>query len=96
MIHQRQCLPLGIEAREDRPRVHAGTDQLEGDQSPEWRLLFGEIHHAHAAFAKLADDSISGNVRRSQAEARGRQRLGGGFKSGALEKLAGDGFELKQ
>jgi hypothetical protein len=53
MIHDRQRLPLRLEALHDRLVVHPGLDQLQGDLPPHRRSLFGQPDLAHAAFAKL-------------------------------------------
>ena len=51
MIHQRQCLPLGLETRHHFARVHARLDQLDGHPAAHRLLLLGEPDLAHAAFA---------------------------------------------
>jgi hypothetical protein len=56
MIHDRQRLPLRLEALHDRLVVHPGLDQLQGDLAPHRRSLFGQPDLAHASFAKLADE----------------------------------------
>ena len=56
MIHDRQRLPLRLEALHDRLVVHPGLDQLQRDLPPHRRGLFGQPDLPHAAFAKLADE----------------------------------------
>jgi hypothetical protein len=58
MIHERERLALGLEAAHDLPGVHPDLDDLERDQPSNRRPLFGEIHHAHAAFSERTDDLI--------------------------------------
>jgi hypothetical protein len=53
MIHHRQRLPLGFEARNDLPRIHPRFDDLERDRAPHRLRLLGHKHDTHAAFADL-------------------------------------------
>ena len=64
VIHQRQGLPLRLEAGEDRPRIHAGLDQLERDLSFDRLDLLGEVDAAHSPFADLLRGACT--VRRSR------------------------------
>ena len=52
VIHQRQGLAFGVEARDHLARVHAELDELERDAAPDRRRLLGEIDDAHSAFAE--------------------------------------------
>ena len=56
MIHDRQRLPLGLEALHQRLVVHPGLDQLQRDLPPHRRSLFRQPDLPHAAFTKLADE----------------------------------------
>ena len=56
MIHDRQRLPLRLEALHDRLVVHPSLDQLQGNLPPHGRVLFGQPDLSHAAFTKLADE----------------------------------------
>ena len=58
MIHQRQRLPLGLEARHHFARVHAGFDQLDGDAAAHGLLLLGQPDFAHAALANPLQQMI--------------------------------------
>ena len=71
MIHDRQRLPLRLEALHDRLVVHPGLDQLQGDLPPHRRGLFGQPDLPHAAFAKLADElkTLREDLSRFQASA---------------------------
>ena len=53
MVHHRQGLPLGLEAGDHLPRVHARLDDLERDRPLDRLGLLGHEDHAHAAFADL-------------------------------------------
>ena len=53
MVHQRQSLPLLLEALEHRPGIHSGLDELEGDLAPDRLGLLGDPDVTHAAFADL-------------------------------------------
>src|SRR5262245_16387892 len=50
MIHQRQRLALGFEARDNLPGVHPELDDLQRDSAPDRLLLLGEINSAKASF----------------------------------------------
>ncbi len=58
MIHQGQGLPLGLEAGDDLLGVHAGFDELDGDQSLDRLGLLGHPDRAHAAFADRLDQLV--------------------------------------
>jgi len=58
MVHQRESLALGFEPRDDLARVHPELDQLERDTPADRRLLIGEVHDPHAAFADLPEHAI--------------------------------------
>jgi hypothetical protein len=49
--HERQDLPLRLEARNDLRRIHACFDDLERDLPVNRLRLLGEPNVAHAAFA---------------------------------------------
>ena len=58
VVHQGQRLPLGLEAGDDLPRVHAGLDQLDGDQALDRLGLLGHPDAAHAPFADLLNELV--------------------------------------
>ena len=58
MLHQCQRLPLGFEAGDHLPRIHAGLDDLDGDAPPNRRLLLGQVDDAEAALAKRFQQPI--------------------------------------
>ncbi len=51
MVHHRQRLSLGLEARDDLLGVHAQLDDLQCHAPPHRLRLFGYINHAAPAFA---------------------------------------------
>ena len=63
MIHQRQCLPLLFEARDDLASVHAELDDLQRDASRDRLLLFGEEHRAEATLADLLEQQVRADAR---------------------------------
>ena len=58
MVHHRQRLPLGLEAGDHLPRVHARLDDLERDRPLDRLGLLGHEHDAHAAFADLLQQLV--------------------------------------
>ena len=62
MVHQRQRLPLGFEAGDDLPGVHAQLDDLERDAAPHRLLLLGHVDHAAAAFADLLQQLVAADL----------------------------------
>lgn len=59
MIHHRERLALGLEARHDRPAVHAQFDDLEGDVAFDRFLLFRHPDLAKSAFADLFEQFVA-------------------------------------
>ena len=51
MVHERERLPLGFEAGDDLPGIHARLEQLECDSAAHRPRLLGREHHAEPAFA---------------------------------------------
>ena len=62
MAHQRERLPLELEARDDLARVHARLDDLERDAPADRHRLFGEIHLAHGAFADALEQAVGADL----------------------------------
>ena len=56
----RQGLPLGLEAGDDLPAVHARLDDLEGDLALDGLRLLGHEDGAHAALADLLQAACTG------------------------------------
>ena len=63
MVHQRQGLPLGLEAGDDLARVHARLDDLQRDLAADRLLLLGHEDHAEAAFADLLQQLVRADDR---------------------------------
>ena len=63
VVHQGQRLPLGLEAGDDLPGVHAGLDQLDGDQALDRLGLLGHPDAAHAALADLLNELVRADHR---------------------------------
>jgi hypothetical protein len=62
MIHQGEGLPFGLEAGDDRARVHAELDDLDGDFAPERLQLRGAIDDPATALADVFQHLITGKV----------------------------------
>ena len=61
MIHQRQRLSLGLEARDDLLGVHAELDDFERDAPANRLFLFCHINHAASAFSDLLKQFVATN-----------------------------------
>ena len=75
MVHHGQGLPLGLEAGDDLPAVHARLDDLEGDLALHGLGLLGHVDGAHAALADLLQQLVRADHR---AGALGDRQLDGG------------------
>src|SRR6185503_9795163 len=62
MVHHRQRLAFGLEARDDLPGVHAELDDLQGHAAAHGFLLFGHEDHAAAAFADLLEKFVAADT----------------------------------
>ncbi len=97
VVHHGQRLPLGLEARQYRPRIHAGLDELQGHFAADWLHLLGDPHGAHAAFADrfqqfvaAGDDGaglLVGHARHSLLRATSGRREVGGIVVSAQQQL---------
>ena len=58
VVHQGQRLPLGVEAGEDLAAVHAGLDDLQGDEPPHRVGLLGHVDRAHAPLADRLQELV--------------------------------------
>ena len=61
VVHQRQGLPLGLEAGEDLAAVHAGLDDLQRHLAADRLFLLGHVDAAHAAFAEQFQQLVGAN-----------------------------------
>ena len=59
MVHQRQRLPLGLEAGDDLRVSMPSLMTLSATRRRTGSSLLGQVHDAHAAFAEDADRAIS-------------------------------------
>ena len=59
VIHHGQGLALGLEARDDLPRIHAEFDDLERDGAGHGLTLLGKVHAAEAALANQAQQLVA-------------------------------------
>ncbi len=53
MVHQRQCLSLGVEPGNDGSRIHADLDQLERHVAEDGLGLVGEVDRSHAPSPRI-------------------------------------------
>ena len=63
MVHHRQRLPLGLEAGDHLPGVHARLDDLQRDRPLDRLGLLGHEDDAHAAFADLLQELVGADDR---------------------------------
>jgi trans-2,3-dihydro-3-hydroxyanthranilate isomerase len=92
VLHERQHLPLGLEAREHLGPGDPRAEELEGDLAAHRRVLLGQIHRAHAALAEQADDAVRPDDRAARVVRPTRQRAVDdrrGGRGGGPRALAG-------
>ncbi len=58
VVHQRQSLPLGLEAGHHLLAVHAGFDDLKRHHTADRMLLFGAVYHSHSTARDLLENSV--------------------------------------
>ena len=63
VVHHRQGLPLGLEAGDHLPGVHARLDDLERDPALDRLGLLGHEDDAHAPFADLLQQLVGADDR---------------------------------
>ena len=71
MIHARQRLPLGVEARDHFFRIHAELHDLQRDDPPDRVTLLGLVDGSEPAFAEFLEDGV-------RADRRADERVDGG------------------
>jgi len=94
MIHERERLPFGFEARDDALRVHAELDHFERHSPAHRFFLLGHVNDAAAAFAQLLEQLVAANpVAGLFSDERGRvnqwcafQEIGIAFVSFSLQQ----------
>ena len=67
VVHQGERLPLGVEASEDRARVHADLDQLERDLIPSFHLGYDEHPPADVSVGMGFQQQMISALRQSRA-----------------------------
>ena len=85
MVHQRQRLPLGLEAGDHLLRVHAELDDLERDAAPDRLALLGHPDRAEAAFADLLEQLVAADpsaARRARRPLAAEERAARGGRVG--------------
>ncbi len=88
MVHDRQGLPLGFEAGDNRARIHARLEDLEGHLAADGLHLLGHEHDAEAPLADLLEEFVGaddGPRAFGDRVVNGHDRAFGGF----LQKAAG-------
>ena len=87
VVHERECLGLGLEAGDDLAGVHSGLDDLERDPAADGRLLLGHVDNAHSPFADFLQQFV-GTMRAPGPSRIGRNgagpALGATVASGSL------------
>jgi hypothetical protein len=58
VVHQCQCLPLGLEARHDLPRIHSGFNQFDCYAPANRPALLGKPYFTHAALADQSKQTV--------------------------------------
>jgi hypothetical protein len=95
MVHERQSLPLGLEPRDDFPRIHAGLDDLECDPAADGVLLLGDEHEPKSTLTDLLQQLVGADVAARPLGDGLVQR--GGCRSGRrIEEAAGIFMKLQQ
>jgi len=61
MVHQRQGLPLGLEAGDHLPGIHARLDDFQSHFTAYWLPLLGHKDHTEAPFADLLEQFVPAN-----------------------------------
>jgi hypothetical protein len=61
VVHQGQCLALGLKAGDDLFSVHPGLDDLQRDLTLHWFCLFRNINNSHSSFADLFHQLVGSN-----------------------------------
>ena len=78
--HQREGLPFSLEAGDDVLRLHAGLDDLQGDEPLDRPSLLCEPHFAHPAAAEELNEPVGAVA--AQPALRRQGRRGGSARDG--------------
>ena len=96
VVHQRQRLPLRLEAGDDLARVHAELDDLEGHAPLDRLALLGHPHGAEAAFAELLEKLVAADDRAEFFRVRLVKRRWMEVISSCPHEIAGFVMRIKQ
>ena len=66
VIHERQRLTLGCEARDDLARELSGVNDLDGNAAPDEARFLGLVHGAHASLTQQLNDPVRTDALRLQ------------------------------
>ncbi len=86
VVHQRQRLALGLEARDDLARVHAGLEDLQRHAPADRMLALGEEDRTEAALADLLQELVGADQAPGALE-RTFGRIGAGERIGRRAHL---------
>ena len=90
VVHQRQGVPLGLEACQNLARVHARLEDLDCHATANGLLLIGKIDDTKTTFAEDAAEFIRPNARTQHGVAMRSGRRGCGVQ---LHRLLKNGFD---
>src|SRR5438034_6971376 len=62
VVHQRQCLPLGLKPGDHALRIHSRLDDFQSDPPADRCLLFGHVNHSASAFTNLLQQLVMANA----------------------------------
>jgi hypothetical protein len=85
VVHECQCLALGLEAGDDLFGVHPSLNELQRDHAFDRLGLLGHPHRAHAAFADLLQQLVGADYNARVLGSRWFGRDG----NGRFEKVGG-------
>ena len=88
MIHQGQCLTLGLKPRDHLPRVHSRLDHLQGHLAAHRLLLLGDENQPKAPLADLLHEFIWADDCARSLEGAGCVPGDAGRRNRLLEELA--------
>ncbi len=82
MVHEGQRLPFGLEAGQHLFGVHAGLDELDGDESADWFGLLGHEDGPHAALSDGFEEFVTSGQDGTDALNGKAVRVGGHVEAG--------------
>src|SRR6266568_2180403 len=62
VVHQRQCLPLGLKPGDHALGVHSQLDDFQRDPPADRCLLFGHVNHSASALTYLLEQLVMANA----------------------------------